>query len=190
MHQVIDLDLEPPNKRPRLDPYSMPMPFQPDSNVFMNQQPFMVCTACAFINLFQGGPPYVQPDPGLQPILAHRGLATHDTVWRYMSRLGRILSFKTEPSASERGIKLTKGVVEYMCLALEQRMLEVAEEVVQISHQRLDLEKDTRPIEVSANPRKIIRDIQQKEKEESARSDQSQVGRRTRGKETKRGLQE
>lgn len=79
---------------------------------------------------------------------------------------------KVTEIAAKHGIKkVSEELYEFLALAAQNRLRDVVDELGNISKQRLDFYKDEMKIEITSDPRKQLKLIEKREKEEKERRD-------------------
>ena len=75
-------------------------------------------------------------------------------------------------TAAKHGIKkVSEELYEFLALATQNRLKDVVDQLGNISKQRLDFYKDEMKIEITSDPRKQLKLIEKREKEEKERRD-------------------
>lgn len=71
-------------------------------------------------------------------------------------------------------IQLTPQALSLMQLALEERIRQVTHDLVDLAQKRLDVKRNTQFYEISANPKKLIKELQAQERRESQHREEAE----------------
>jgi len=85
-----------------------------------------------------------------------------------------VLKIQMEQICQQHKIQLTREALQLMQHALEDRTRHIISSLVHLSAQRRDEKRDTQYYEISANPKKLVKELQLKEKQESQRREEAE----------------
>jgi len=81
----------------------------------------------------------------------------------------RLLTDKMQAIAKHNKLSLSQQAVDYLVLALQERLRLIMETIVEISQERLEYKKSKQIYKIASSPKVQISEIQQREKEERTR---------------------